>query len=57
MNETEQDVYIRDHLLIQFMLNRYAPISFSERGKRFVENVYQDWVNWLEQQEASHASE
>ena len=38
MNESE--IYTRDHLLIQFMLeNGYSSID--------VEKVYKDWLTWL----------
>jgi hypothetical protein len=52
----KKELYVRDHLLIQFMLLHYAPISFSEQGKRFIEDIYKDWVLYLKELEESHAS-
>lgn len=42
MNNSE--LYTRDHLLIQFMLDNYAPISMN--GNVFVERAYKEWVTW-----------
>lgn len=52
----ESDAYVRDHLLIQFMLLHYAPISFSEQGKRFIEDIYKNWKLYLKALEESHAN-
>lgn len=49
------DAYVRDHLLIQFMLDNYAPLSFSDEGKRFVEEIYKNWKSYLTRLEANHA--
>lgn len=48
------DAYVRDHLLIQFMLENYAPISFSEQGNKFVEDIYRKWEDWLHEMEERH---
>ena len=48
MNESE--TYIRDHLLIQFMLENYIYTSvILENGctSTDVEKVYRDWLTWL----------
>lgn len=45
---TESDAYVRDHLLIQFMLNFYCDVNVE------VESVYEAWINWLKEQEARH---
>lgn len=43
-----EDEYVRDHLLIQFMLENYTFIlSFSEQGRKFEEEIYRNWKNWL----------
>lgn len=51
----KSDVYVRDHLLIEFMIYNYAPLSFSERGKKFIEDVYGEWKNYLKYLEVEHA--
>ena len=51
---TDADVYVRDHLLIEFMVNNYAPISFSEQGKKFIEDIYKEWKNYLKYLEVEH---
>ena len=51
----ESDVYVRDHLLIEFMIHNYAPISFSEHGKKFIEDIYREWRNYLKYLEVEHA--
>ena len=50
----KSETYVRDHVLIQFMIMNYAPISFSEKGDRFIEEIYQDWINWLKEMEEKH---
>ena len=43
MNDSE--LYVHDHLLIQFMLENYAPISAS--GSLYVvETAYKEWLAW-----------
>lgn len=51
---TESDAYVRDHLLIQFMLHNYSPISFADQGKRFEEDIYHRWILYLKELEAKH---
>ena len=43
MNNSE--LYTRDHLLIQFMLDNYAPIYMN--GNVFVERAYKEWATWV----------
>ena len=38
---TDSDAYVRDHLLIQFMLDYYVEDVVD------VESVYKDWKNWV----------
>lgn len=45
----EADEYVRDLLLIQWMMERYYD------GLVDVEDVYDDWINWLKGKEAEHA--
>lgn len=45
---SDADVYVRDQLLIQFMLNRYVDDVLE------VEEVYKEWQKWLKEQEARH---
>lgn len=46
----EADIYVRDHLLIQFMVDCYY-IEYTN----YVETIYQEWINWLKNQEEKHA--
>ena len=46
----EADIYVRDHLLIQFMVNYYVEYTSDD-----VETIYQEWINWLKEQEEKHA--
>ena len=45
---SDADVYVRDLLFIQFMLNFYCDVNVE------VESVYEAWINWLKEQEARH---
>ena len=45
----EADIYVRDHLLIQFMVDCYIEYTSD------VETIYQEWINWLKKQEEKHA--
>ena len=42
---TEADVYVRDHLLIQYMILYYLDSDIE------VEELYDNWINWLKKQE------
>ena len=45
----EADQYVRDHLLIEFMIERkYHPFTD-------VEDIYSDWREWLKEKEAQNA--
>ena len=44
----DSDIYMRDHLLIQFMLNFYSDVNVE------TESVYEAWINWLKEMEAQH---
>lgn len=45
---TESDAYVRDHLLIEFMIERkYHPFTD-------VEDIYSDWKEWLKEREKNH---
>ena len=44
----DANAYVRDQLLIQFMLNFYCDVNVE------VESVYAAWINWLKEQEARH---
>lgn len=44
----EGDIYIRDHLLIEFMIERkYHPFTD-------IEDMYKDWREWLKEREEKH---
>lgn len=40
----EADIYVRDHLLIQFMVNFYT-----EYVSEDIEEIYRDWIQWLKE--------
>ena len=42
------DAYVRDHLLIQFMMGYLNPEE--------IEVAYKDWIEWLKKMEESHAN-
>ena len=44
----DSDIYMRDHLLMQFMLNFYCDVNVE------IESVYEAWINWLKEQEARY---
>ena len=44
----EADLYVRDHLLIEFML-QYVELEHS-----YIEEFYEEWINWLKRTEESH---
>lgn len=44
----EADLYVRDHLLIQFMISHYMTIIEEP------ENIYTEWQRWLKKQEERH---
>lgn len=41
----EADQYVRDHLLIEFML-QYVELEHS-----YIEEFYEEWINWLKRME------
>lgn len=53
---TKSDAYVRDHLLIQFMLENYSPLSMGDRStyKPFVEDIYDRWTLYLRAKEREH---
>lgn len=45
---TKSDAYVRDHLLIEFMVERkYHPFTD-------IEDMYNDWKEWLKEMEEKH---
>lgn len=46
---TESDIYVRDQLLIQFMM-----CFVDDRNKSTVEDFYEGWLNWLKTMEENH---
>ena len=48
----EADQYVRDHLLIEFMLDF---LKFSQTKDDQIENVYHCWIDWLKEREAKYA--
>ena len=42
---TDADVYVRDHLLIEFMMDCYI------ENPPTIEELYSDWIRWLKKQE------
>lgn len=46
MNDSE--AYVRDHLLIEFMLDYYVDDVVK------IEDVYKDWMEWLKRQVTKH---
>lgn len=45
----EADQYVRDHLLIEFMMEYYLKCSGD------VEDIYHEWKEWLKEREAQNA--
>lgn len=52
---TEADIYVRDHLLIQWMIDYYMPIAHKQKGKEDFEDIYECWIAWLNIKEDMHA--
>lgn len=55
---TESDIYVRDQLLIQFMLNRMDEYSTKMKMMKFLdieEDIYEEWIKWLKEMEERHA--
>ena len=48
----EADQYVRDHLLIEFMLDF---LKFSQTKDDQIENVYHCWIDWLKEREEFYA--
>lgn len=46
MNDSE--AYVRDHLLIEFMLDCYVDTPIK------IEDVYKEWMEWLKRQVTKH---
>ena len=46
MNDSE--AYVRDHLLIEFMLDYYVEDIVE------IEDVYKEWMEWLKRQVTKH---
>ena len=46
---SESDVYVREHLLIQFMSLFYCSDNIE------IEKVHDDWIEWLNDKEKEHA--
>jgi len=43
----EADQYVRDHLLIQWMLYRVTRRDADEFKKYSIEKIYEEWTEWL----------
>ena len=46
----ESDIYVRDHLLIEWMLNEFRILVRDNN----VEKVYKEWINYISKEEAKH---
>lgn len=47
----ESDAYVRDHLLIQWMLDF---LSFDYNKDVEIEKIYKLWIEWLKEMEEKH---
>ena len=45
---TEAEIYVRDHLLIQFIQLYFIENEYE------IENLYKEWVRWLKEKEKEH---
>lgn len=43
------EIYIRDHLLIQFMMEYYLDKHYD------IEDIHNNWLKWLKEQEERYA--
>lgn len=60
----EAEIYVRDHLLIEFMQlyfieNEYGVGELLDRRKKMyeptmIENLYKEWIEWLKKMEENH---
>lgn len=48
---SNSDVYVRDHLLIQFMVHYMTHYNIYNTD---IEEVYQEWIKWKKEQEERH---
>lgn len=44
----EAEIYVRDHLLIEFMQLYFIEDEFE------IEYLYKEWIEWLKRQEENH---
>lgn len=47
----DSDIYVRDHLLIQFMIHYMTCYNYYHTD---IEEVYKEWQKWLKEQEEKH---
>ena len=45
---TESEIYVRDHLLLQFVFTMFYHPNAN------IEEVYKLWIEWLEEKEKEH---
>ena len=48
----EADAYVRDHLLIQWMIEHRERYLFDRVSS--IEDIYEMWMEWLKESEAAH---
>ena len=46
----ESEIYVRDHLLIQWLMED----TYGESPKEEIEIMYSRWIEWLEEREKEH---
>ena len=45
----EAEIYVRDHLLIQWLMDTYG-----KSPKEEIEIIYSRWIEWLKEMEENH---
>ena len=48
----EADAYVRDHLLIQWMIEHTERFLLNRVSS--IEDIYELWIQWLKEKEAEH---
>lgn len=46
----ESEIYVRDHLLIQWLMED----TYGESPKEDIEIMYSRWIEWLKEMEGNH---
>lgn len=52
----ESDAYVRDHLLIQWLIENDHKLIDSVTGhpRITIEDIYERWIEWLKEKEVEH---